>query len=310
MASTVLNEILVRSPAVGWDDIVGLDSAKRAIKEIVVLPSLRPELFTGLRSPAKGVLLFGPPGTGKTMLARAIASEAQSTFFSISASSLTSKWVGESEKMVRALFALARHLQPSVIFVEVTEVNAMGAAFIARFHLVDEVDSILTERHENEHDASRRLKTEFLIQFDGVATTAGDRVLVLGATNRPQELDEAALRRFTKRIYIPLPEPKTRESLIRKFLDDQKHELSSRQVQSVVSQTDQFSPSDLHALAREASLGPIRELGDRILEVPQDKIRSISYGDFVEARKVVKSSVQPESVKFLESWNKQYGFTG
>ncbi|KXS19765.1 AAA-domain-containing protein [Gonapodya prolifera JEL478] len=291
MATAILNEVLVRSPSVSWDDIVGLDSAKRALKEIIVLPSLRPELFTGLRSPAKGVLLFGPPGTGKTMLARAVASEAHSTFFAISASSLTSKWVGESEKMVRALFALARQMQPSVIF-------------------IDEVDSILTERRENEHDASRRLKTEFLIQFDGVSSASEDRVLVLGATNRPQELDEAALRRFTKRIYIPLPEPKTRESLFGHFLKDQRHDLSTKQLQVLVSQTEQYSPSDLHALARDASLGPIRELGDRVLKVPPDKIRPISYNDFVEARKMVKSSVHSDTITFLERWNEKYGFTG
>ncbi|KAF9947892.1 hypothetical protein BGZ70_002449, partial [Mortierella alpina] len=176
LANMILNEVMIDGATVTWDDIAGLSFAKQALKEIVILPALRPELFTGLRAPAKGVLLFGPPGTGKTMLAKAVSQESKATFFSISASSLTSKYVGESEKLVRTLFAIAQELQPSVIF-------------------IDEVDSILTERSENEHEASRRLKTEFLLQFDGAGSNSDDRVLVMGATNRPQELDEAARRR-------------------------------------------------------------------------------------------------------------------
>ena len=122
------------------------------------------------------MLLFGPPGTGKTLIGKCIASQSGSTFFSISASSLTSKWIGEGEKMVRALFAVARVHQPSVVF-------------------IDEIDSLLSQRSESEHEASRRIKTEFLVQLDGATTEGDERILVVGATNRPQELDEAARRR-------------------------------------------------------------------------------------------------------------------
>ncbi|KAL5009377.1 hypothetical protein ScPMuIL_014958 [Solemya velum] len=195
LAATILNEVVDQGPPVRFKDIAGQDIAKQALQEIVILPALRPELFTGLRAPARGLLLFGPPGNGKTMLAKAVANESNATFFSISASSLTSKWVGEGEKLVRALFTIARELQPSVVF-------------------LDEIDSLLCERREGENDASRRLKTEFLVQFDGVGGNADDRILIMGATNRPQELDDAVLRRFTKRVYVSMPGKETRKIML------------------------------------------------------------------------------------------------
>lgn len=188
MVDLIMNEIMDHGPPVHWDDIAGVEFAKATIKEIVVWPMMRPDIFTGLRGPPKGVLLFGPPGTGKTLIGKCIASQSGATFFSISASSLTSKWVGEGEKMVRALFAVARCQQPAVIF-------------------IDEIDSLLSQRGDSEHESSRRIKTEFLVQLDGAATSSEDRILVVGATNRPQEIDEAARRRLVKRLYIPSRKP-------------------------------------------------------------------------------------------------------
>ncbi|KAI8999496.1 P-loop containing nucleoside triphosphate hydrolase protein [Gaertneriomyces semiglobifer] len=286
---------MVDKSEVSWDDIVGLDAAKAALREIVILPTLRPDLFTGLRSPARGVLLFGPPGTGKTMLAKAVAHESGATFFLISASSLTSKFVGEGEKMVRALFEMARQLQPAVIF-------------------IDEIDSIMTERSENEHEASRRLKTEFLLQFDGAGTSSAERILVLAATNRPQELDEAALRRFVKRVYIPLPEPPTRTALLEHLLRGHMHDMTRKELDRIVAVTEGYSASDITALgtfhAREASLGPIRELGDKLVSTSLERIRPIRLRDFSNAMTVIRPSVSPESIKQFESWNKAYGTYG
>lgn len=196
----ILQEVVHKKQDTKWDDIAGLDNVKQAINEIVVYPMQNPDLFKGLLAPAKGLLLFGPPGTGKTLIGKCIACESGATFFAISSSSLTSKWVGEGEKMVRALFTIARCMQPSVVF-------------------IDEIDSLLTQRVDGEHDSSRRIKTEFLVQFDGVSTGAEDRLLIVGATNRPQELDEAARRRFTKRLYIPLPEESARKQIISTLME-------------------------------------------------------------------------------------------
>jgi spastin len=287
----ILDEILVSKPNVSWNDVVGLASAKKALQEIVVLPYLRPDLFTGLRAPARGVLLFGPPGTGKTMLAKAVASESKAKFFSISASTLTSKYHGEGEKLVKALFAMARELQPSIIF-------------------IDEIDSILTERSDSEHEASRRLKTEFLLQFDGITSDSTDRILLLAATNRPQELDQAALRRLVKRIYIPLPEPEARLALVEHLLSSCSHTLSRADLHSLSRMTDGYSSSDLTALAREASMGPIRNLGDRLVTTPQSYIRAVNLQDFKDALKVIRPSVSREYIAQLEDWNKAKGVVG
>jgi hypothetical protein len=233
-AKQIFNEIVVQGDEVHWDDVAGLEVAKNALKEAVVYPFLRPDLFMGLREPARGMLLFGPPGTGKTMLARAVATESRSTFFSISASSLTSKYLGESEKLVRALFSLAKALAPSIIF-------------------VDEIDSLLSSRSgSGENEATRRIKTEFLIQWSDLARAAagreqtekekerGDasRVLVLAATNLPWAIDEAARRRFVRRQYIPLPESQTRALQLRTLLGHQKHSLDDEDIEKLLDLTE------------------------------------------------------------------------
>eukprot|EP00850_Spirogloea_muscicola_P010000 SM000057S18430 [mRNA] locus=s57:528624:533983:- [translate_table: standard] len=257
LAETIENEIVDRSPGIRWDDIAGLQQAKQALKEMVILPTMRSDLFQGLRRPARGLLLFGPPGNGKTMLAKAVASEAAATFFSLSASSLTSKWMGEGEKLMRALFAVAAQRQPSVIF-------------------IDEIDSILSARTANEHEASRRLKTEFLVQFDGVVANENDRVIVMAATNRPQELDDAARRRLVKRIYIPLPDAQGRQALLAHLLRGQAFNLPDAQVNKIVAQTEGYSGSDLRALCQEAAMMPIRELGTRVSTVKADQVRKLN----------------------------------
>ncbi|XP_053333179.1 spastin isoform X2 [Clarias gariepinus] len=291
LANLILNEIVDSGSTVRFDDVAGQDLAKQALQEIVILPALRPELFTGLRAPARGLLLFGPPGNGKTMLAKAVAMESNATFFNISAASLTSKYVGENEKLVRALFAVARELQPSIIF-------------------IDEIDSLLCERREGEHDASRRLKTEFLIEFDGVQSGGDDRVLVMGATNRPQELDEAVLRRFAKRIYVTLPSEETRLKLLKNLLSKHGNPLTAKELNQLARVTDGYSGSDLTSLAKDAALGPIRELRpEQVKNMAVNEMRNIRYSDFVESLKKIKKTVSSQTLEQYVRWNQEYGDT-
>ncbi|KAL7845466.1 hypothetical protein AOLI_G00236580 [Acnodon oligacanthus] len=291
LANLILNEIVDSGSAVRFEDVAGQDLAKQALQEIVILPALRPELFTGLRAPARGLLLFGPPGNGKTMLAKAVAMESKATFFNISAASLTSKYVGEGEKLVRALFAVARELQPSIIF-------------------IDEIDSLLCERREGEHDASRRLKTEFLVQFDGVQSGGDDRVLVMGATNRPQELDEAVLRRFPKRVYVSLPTEETRLKLLKNLLAKHGNPLTQKELSQLARMTDGYSGSDLTSLAKDAALGPIRELRpEQVRNMAANEMRNIRFSDFVDSLKKIKKSVSPQTLDQYVRWNRDYGDT-
>nr|XP_035971135.1 fidgetin-like protein 1 [Halichoerus grypus]XP_035971143.1 fidgetin-like protein 1 [Halichoerus grypus]XP_035971146.1 fidgetin-like protein 1 [Halichoerus grypus]XP_035971156.1 fidgetin-like protein 1 [Halichoerus grypus]XP_035971166.1 fidgetin-like protein 1 [Halichoerus grypus]XP_035971170.1 fidgetin-like protein 1 [Halichoerus grypus] len=289
MIELIMNEIMDHGPPISWDDIAGVEFAKATIKEIVVWPMMRPDIFTGLRGPPKGILLFGPPGTGKTLIGKCIASQSGATFFSISASSLTSKWVGEGEKMVRALFAVARCQQPAVIF-------------------IDEIDSLLSQRGDGEHESSRRIKTEFLVQLDGATTSSEDRILVVGATNRPQEIDEAARRRLVKRLYIPLPEAAARKQIVINLMSKEQCCLSEEEIALVVRQTDGFSGADMTQLCREASLGPIRSLQTvDLATVTPDQVRPIAYVDFENAFRTVRPSVSPKDLELYENWNRTFG---
>jgi len=289
LANIILNEIYDAGTDVTFADVAGQQSAKQALQEIVILPSLRPELFTGLRAPARGLLLFGPPGNGKTMLAKAVAHESSAKFFCISAASLTSKWVGEGEKLVRALFAVAKELQPSIIF-------------------MDEVDSLLCERREGEQEASRRIKTQFLLEFDGVQSSANDRVLVMGTTNRPFELDDAVLRRFPKRIYVEMPDLHARIDLLEKLLSKHDNPLSQRNIVQIARETEGYSSSDLTALAKDAALGPIRDLDQNLVRtVDVSKVRKISVRDFSDSLRRIRCSVPGDLLNRLQQWNRQYG---
>lgn len=237
---SISQAILTEKPNVKWSDIAGLDTAKESLKEAVILPVKFPHLFTGKRKPTTGILLYGPPGTGKSYLAKAVATEAQSTFFSISSSDLVSKWMGESEKLVKNLFQLARERKPSIIF-------------------IDEIDALTSARSDNESEASRRIKTELLVQMNGVGNdTQG--VLVLGATNIPWQLDSAIRRRFEKRIYIPLPELGARCTMFELNVGDTPCALKRKDYRILGKMTEGYSGSDINVIVKDALMEPIRKI--------------------------------------------------
>jgi spastin len=287
MDAKIESEIMSSNPGVKFSDIVGMKDLKQIIYEIIIMPNVRPDLFTGLRQPQRGLLLFGPPGTGKTMIAKAIASECESTFFNISASSLTSKWVGESEKTVRSLFKLAYAKQPSIIF-------------------IDEIDSVLSKRSDNDNEAAKRLKTEFLIQFDGLGSNSSAKLLVIAATNRPMDLDDALLRRLPKRVYCGPLDEEGRFSYIKKLLESVEYDIKDEDIMKISKKTDGYSNSDLLEICREAAYEPVREkTTEEILQL--HKFRPLVISDFEKALTKIRGSISAQVMKEMDKWNKTYG---
>ena len=287
MDNKILSEIMVSNPGVKFSDIIGMKELKQMINEIIIIPTIRPDLFKGILKPQRGILLFGPPGTGKTMIAKAIASECSSTFFNISASSLTSKYIGESEKTVRSLFKIAYEKSPSIIF-------------------IDEIDSILSKRSENDNDASKRLKTEFLIQFDGLGSKSDSKLLVIAATNRPMDLDDALLRRLPKRVYCHPLDENGRFDFIKKLINLVDHNLNDNEIKYIAKKTHGYSNGDLQELCREAAYEPVRELkGYEILNIK--KFRDVNFEDMKKALLKIRGSLSLKIVKEMEDWNNQFG---
>lgn len=222
------------------------------------------------------------------MLGRCIASQAHATFFSITSSTLTSKWIGDGEKAMKTLFSVARSLKPSVIF-------------------IDEVDSLLKSRSDSEHESSRRMKTEFLAQFDGLSNQINDGLLVVGTTNRPQELDEAVRRRFAAKLYIPLPEHCARQQIIKNNLKNEKHSLSEEEIASIADKTEGYSGSDMKHLCSEAAMYSFKEVMERLNDLNKSDIREINQEDFILALNQVKPSFTTDDLCEYESWNKKFG---
>ncbi|WZZ11835.1 hypothetical protein YC2023_104924 [Brassica napus] len=295
---------------VSFDDIGALENVKDTLKELVMLPLQRPELFDKgqLTKPTKGILLFGPPGTGKTMLAKAVATEAGANFINISMSSITSKWFGEGEKYVKAVFSLASKIAPSVIF-------------------VDEVDSMLGRRENpGEHEAMRKMKNEFMINWDGLRTKDRERVLVLAATNRPFDLDEAVIRRLPRRLMVNLPDATNRAKILSVILA--KEEISPDvDLEAIANMTDGYSGSDLKNLCVTAAHLPIREIlekekKEKTAAEAENRptpplysctdIRPLTMTDFKAAHEQVCASVSTDSSNMneLQQWNELYGEGG
>ncbi|XP_041367723.1 vacuolar protein sorting-associated protein 4B-like [Gigantopelta aegis] len=316
---SAIEETIVRAGSIRFSDVAGLTDAKQALTEAIVMPLHFPQLFTGGRKPWKRILLYGPPGTGKSRLAQAVASEINSTFYSVSSADLVSSWVGESEKLIKELFLQAT--------------NEPGRSVV----FIDEIDSICRKRNSREEEHTRRIKTELLKQMEGADTSVtADKIFLLCATNCPWELDLAFLRRFQKRIYIPLPDRESRLQLMKlhcrgtqvKFTDDDWNQLAD--------QTDGYSGSDIATFTLGALLEPVRDLqstkhwtqlpdghfipcsphSDAInasmVDLPPDKIvpRDVSLLDFIKSLQTHRKTVCEEELQKFEHFTKNFGEHG
>jgi vacuolar protein-sorting-associated protein 4 len=287
LSGQIAGVILTERPNISWEDVAGMENAKVALQEAVVLPMARPDLFKGARKPWKGILLFGPPGCGKTYIAKAVASQIKDcTFFSVSAAAIVSKWLGESEKLVKMLYDTAFEKAPSIIF-------------------MDEVDSLAGARGEGENEAMRRVKTQLLQAIEGMKDAdEGQLIVTMGATNLPWSLDLAMRRRFEKRIYIPLPDETARCEMFQ--IHTKGYEFPEVDFKELASWTEGYSASDISLICREALMTPIREMNPKEL-MDGANPRLPNREDFLAAIQTIRPSVSPTELRRYKDWEKEFG---
>ena len=282
--------ILREKPNVLWEEVVGLEDAKNAIEDTIVYPSQRPDLFPA--GWARGILLFGPPGCGKTLIAAATANKLNAAFYNVDAASIMSKWLGESEQNVAKLFENARLVsengQPAIIF-------------------IDEIDSLVGVRTE-EVGGEIRMRNQLMKEMDNIADKGKPlHVYVIGATNKPWSLDQPFLRRFQKRIYIPLPSVDARKKMFELYMKKLLSFESGVNIDEISRLTDGYSGSDIKDIFQDVNSKVIREFfksGDYKNESARP--RSVTMKDFLEVLEARKSSVSQEMLKTYAVWFDRY----
>ncbi|KIW19476.1 hypothetical protein PV08_00048 [Exophiala spinifera] len=270
---------------VSFEDIGGMSDIIEELKESVIYPLTMPDLYatsSSLLSAPSGVLLYGQPGCGKTMLAKALAHESGACFINLHISTLTEKWFGDSNKLVNAVFSLARKLEPAIVF-------------------IDEIDAVLGTRHSGEHEASGMVKAEFMTHWDGLSSASSSgrpqRILVLGATNRMGDIDDAILRRMPKKFPISLPNTSQRLKILKIVLRDTKTDSANLDLEYLSRVMAGMSGSDIKEACREAAMVPVREMikrqrqnGTRIENMKAGEIRGLRTSDFFSRTATIKSS--------------------
>lgn len=282
----ISDTIITERPNIKMSEVAGLDDAKQAINDAILTPLKHPELFKGkARQPWRGILFYGPAGCGKTLIAKAVASEVNATFFNVSAANIVSKWLGESERLVMHLFQLARKNQPAIVF-------------------IDELDSIGVSRSGDDVGGERRMKTQLLTELQGLASNHDDRVTVIGATNLPWEIDFALKSRFEKRIHVPLPNTEARAAILEIHMED--IEVSPTvDFEEMADLTEGYSGRDISIVCREAAMEPIRDL-QRTGRLDDEReildIRPVSRDDFLSAIENIRPATPPEDVRRYIDW--------
>ncbi|KAM3857049.1 fidgetin-like [Diretmus argenteus] len=292
----VTSEILQQGPPVDWCDIAGLELAKAALKEEVLWPMLRPDMFSSLGPAPRCVLLFGPRGSGRTLLGRCLASQLGASFLQLSGSTLATKWLADSEKILRASFLVARCRQPSVLF-------------------ISEVDMLLSA-HLSEESPVNRLKGELLAQLDslllGSGEDGGSQVLVVCSTSRPQDMDEGLRRYFSRRVLVPLPDGSARHQIVNQLLAQSQHKycLSEEELALLVQRTEGFSGLDLARLCQEALVGLLHASAqgmDMTGMMSRGQIRPLTYQDFDSVFCKFQASISQKEIDTYTEWNKMFG---
>ncbi|MFW9991504.1 MAG: AAA family ATPase [Candidatus Odinarchaeota archaeon] len=275
-------------PNIAWEDVAGMDEAKKALKEAVILPMARPDLFKGARKSWKGILMFGPPGCGKSYLAKAVASQVDATFFSVSAASVMSKWVGEAEKTVKKMYQVARDKAPSIVF-------------------IDECEALAGARSASENESLKRVKTELLQAIEGVGVDESKIVVTLGATNLPWDIDMAMRRRFQKRIYLTLPD---RPARLKMFQIHTRGVILADDVnfEDLADWSVGYTSADISLVANDALMAPIRELDAEELARNKDLMpRDPNMQDFINALESRNPSVAANELEKYVQWEDEFG---
>uniref|UniRef100_A0A3B4B832 Fidgetin n=1 Tax=Periophthalmus magnuspinnatus TaxID=409849 RepID=A0A3B4B832_9GOBI len=292
----VTSEIVQQGPPVDWSDIAGLEIAKVTLKEEVLWPILRPDMFSSLGPAPRCVLLFGPRGSGRTLLGRCLASQLGAPFLQLSGSTLATKWLADGEKIIRASFLVARCRQPSVLF-------------------ISEVDMLLSA-HLSEESPINRLKGELLAQLDsllmGSGEDGGSQVLVVCSTSRPQDMEEGLRRYFSRRVLVPLPDTAARHHMVNQLLAQSQHKycLSEEEVALLVQHTEGFSGLDLARLCQEALVGLLHASAqgmDMSTMMPRGQIRPLTYQDFESVFCKFQASISQKEIDTYTEWNKMFG---
>ncbi|MHA1449890.1 MAG: AAA family ATPase [Candidatus Hodarchaeales archaeon] len=275
-------------PNIKWEDVAGMDEAKKALKEAIILPMARPDLFKGARKPWKGILMFGPPGCGKSYLAKAVASQVDATFFSVSAASIMSKWVGEAEKTVKKMYQVARQKAPSIVF-------------------IDECEALAGARSSSENESLKRVKTELLQAIEGVGADDSKIVVTLGATNLPWDIDMAMRRRFQKRIYLTLPDREARKAMF-KIHTKGVPLAPDVDFDKLADWSVGYSSADISLVCNDALMSPIRELdAEELANNPDLMPRDPAMKDFLLAFETRNPSVASSELDKYVKWEEEFG---